>query len=221
MRKVKLTDQSIEHLRAIETAMQDLPVLPAGEINNSDTLLLHIDIVEGFINRGALSSERVSALVPYVREINQKLNKTRKLFIRDEHPADACEFNAYPPHCIIDTGESELIPEIKAFVKNDDEVFFKNSTNVFHADGFTDWLNEAEVKTIVLVGDVTDICVIQAGLSIQTWYNEKNIPIRIICVVDAVETFHLPATNHDGDLMNLFALYNLQMNGIELVQSIV
>ena len=221
MRKVSLTDESLKSLKAIEASMQDLPVLEAQEVNNSDTLLLHIDIVEGFINEGALSSKRVSALIPYVSEMNHKLDKVRKLFIRDEHPENACEFNAYPPHCIHGSGESELVPEIQAFVKNEDEVFFKNSTNVFHADGFTDWLSESEVKTIILVGDVTDICVLQAGLSIQTWYNEKNIPVRLICVVDGVETFHLPETNHDGDLMNLLALYNLQMNGIELVQSIV
>lgn len=221
MRKVRLTDNSIESLKAIEASMQELPVLSAEEVNNSDTLLLHIDIVEGFINEGALSSKRVSALIPYVTEINHKLDQVRRLFIRDEHPEDACEFKAYPSHCVHGTGESELVPEIKAFVQTEDEVFFKNSTNVFHADGFLDWLIESEVKTIILVGDVTDICVLQAGLTIQTWYNEKNIPIRLICVVDGVETFHLPQTHHDGDLMNLFALYNMQMNGIELVQSIV
>lgn len=221
MRKVQLTEQSYEHLQAIEKSLQNLPVLSAEEVNHSDTLLLHIDIVEGFINQGALSSQRVSALIPYVEAMNHKLDKVRKLFIRDEHPEDACEFKAYPAHCVIDTGESELVPEVKAFVKHEDEVFFKNSTNVFHSPGFTSWLEESEVSTIILVGDVTDICVMQAGLTLQTWYNEKNIPIRIIAVVDGVETFHLDATHHDGDLMNLFALYNMQMNGIELVQSIV
>lgn len=221
MRQVKLTDQSIDHLKAIARSLQDLPVIPAAELNTSDTLLLHIDIVEGFINQGALSSPRVSAIIPYVEAINHKLDRVRKLFVRDEHPADACEFKAYPAHCVIDSGESELVPQVKAFVQHEDEVFFKNSTNVFHAPGFTDWLEESEVSTIILVGDVTDICVLQAALSLQTWYNERNIPIRIICVVDAVETFHLAETHHDGDLMHLFALYNMQMNGIELVQSII
>lgn len=220
MRKVQLTDQSYSALRAIEQSLQDLPTIEAAPLNRSDTLLLHVDIVEGFINRGALASPRVSAIIPYVEQLNQKLDQARKLYIRDEHPEDACEFKAYPAHCVEDSGESELAPEIKALVHHSDEIFFKNSTNVFHAPGFCDWLEESEVSTIILVGDVTDICILQAGLTIQTWYNQHNIPIRIICPVDMVETFDLPATNHDGDLMNLIALYNLQMNGIELVQSI-
>lgn len=220
MRQVKLTDQSFEALRGIEAKFQTLPNLSAEEINHSATLLLHIDIVDGFINTGALSSPRVKQIVPYVEAINQKLDKVRKLFIRDEHPDDACEFEAYPAHCVHGTGESELIPELKPFVKSSDEIFFKNSTNVFHADGFKEWLLESEVENIILIGDVTDICVLQAGLTIQTWYNQFDIPIRILCIVDAVETFDLAATNHDGDLMNLLALYNLQMNGIELFQSV-
>lgn len=220
MRQVTLTDQSFELLRGIEKQLQALPNLSVEEINHSDTLLLHIDIVDGFINTGSLSSPRVKQIVPYVVDINQKLDRVRKLFIRDEHQNDACEFEAYPAHCVHGSGESELIKELKPFVSNPNEVFFKNSTNVFHSDGFKEWLLESEVENIILVGDVTDICVLQAGLTIQTWYNQFDIPIRILCIVDAVETFHLPATNHDGDLMNLFALYNLQMNGIELYQSL-
>ena len=221
MKQVQLTEHSFAALRAIEASMQQLPNLSTEEVNHENTLLLHIDIVEGFINTGALSSPRVAQLIPYVVEMNRKLDRVRKLFIRDEHTRQSCEFEAYPPHCIHGTGESKLVPEIKALVSSDQEIFFKNSTNVFHADGFTEWLLESEVENIILVGDVTDICVLQAGLTIQTWYNQMDLPIRIMCIVDGVETFDLPATNHDGDLMHLLALYNLQMNGIELFQSIV
>lgn len=220
MKKVQITDKSIAALQLIESQLQNLPVLEAQSINRPDTLLLHIDIVEGFINEGALSSSRSAQIVPYVVAINEKLDRVRKVFVRDEHPADACEFKAYPAHCVIDTGESQIVPELQPFIQDEDQVFFKNSTNVFHADGFKAYLSESEVDTIVLVGVVTDICVLQAGLSIQTWFNEQDIPIRIIAVVDAVETFDAPDTGHDADLMHLLALYNLQMNGIELVQSI-
>ena len=60
----------------------------------------------------------------------------------------------------------------------------------------------------------------QLALTLKAFFNESNIKSRIIIPIRGVETFNLEGTNHDGDLMNLFALYNMKINGIELVTNI-
>lgn len=219
MKQLKLTEQSYESLKAIEASFQELPSLESAPLNQKSTLLLHIDIVEGFLNFGALHSPRVAEIIDDVVSLNKKLTNVTKAFVLDEHPEDAEEFKAYPSHCVIGTGESDLVQELVPFAK-DRRLFKKNSTNIFHAPEFLVFLNEHNFDTIILVGDVTDICILQAGLSIKTYFHEHQLPVRMILPINCVDTYQLDVANHDADLMNLFTLYNLQMNGIEIVQNI-
>lgn len=46
----------------------------------------------------------------------------------------------------------------------------------------------------------------------------QNKTVRIIVPVNAVETYDYKP--HDGDLMNLIALYNMMINGVEVVAEV-
>ena len=72
----------------------------------------------------------------------------------------------------------------------------------------------------VLAGLVTDICVMTFALTLKSYFNEKNIVSRLMLPLAAVETFDLPVTNHQAELMNTFAVYNMQMNGIEIYRGL-
>lgn len=220
MKNVRLTDKSLATLENIVESFQDIPTLEAAPFNHAQTLLLHIDIVEGFLNYGALHSKKVAKIVPAVVTLNEKLMDTTKVFVLDEHPEGAEEFDAYPPHCIAGSGESDLVQELLPFIQDEKLVFKKNSTNAFHAPGFAKWLEENTPTNIILVGDVTDICVLQAGLTLRTWFNEHNLEVRMIVPIEGVDTFDLEVTLHDADLHNLFALYNLRMNGLEIIRNL-
>ena len=85
------------------------------------------------------------------------------------------------------------------------------------AAGFQTWLTaHPEVVNFVITGLVTDICVLNFSLTLKSYFNEKNIVSRLMLPLTTVETFDLPATNHQAELMNTVALYQMQMNGIEL-----
>jgi len=43
---------------------------------------------------------------------------------------------------------------------------------------------------------------------------------EVMTFTTLVETFDLDATNHYGELMNLFALYNMEMNGVKIYKNI-
>lgn len=212
--------EAVQTLKKIGQELSTLPTLPLKSLDPEKTVLLHIDIVEGFLHKGALSSPRVADMLPYVVDLNERLADFSKIFILDEHGEEAEEFGAYPPHCVVGTGESELVEALKPFAKKE-HTFTKNSTNLFHAPGFLDLIEDhPEWDTYLIVGDVSDICVLQGALTLKTYFNQAQQNKRLILLTKGVETFDLAATLHDATLMNLFTLYNLQMNGIELYEDL-
>lgn len=74
------------------------------------------------------------------------------------------------------------------------------------------------IDTFIITGNCTDICVQQFAITLKTWFNRQNIKVRVIVPVNAVETYDFGL--HDGDLMNVMALYNMMINGVEVVAGI-
>lgn len=221
LENLKIDDKAIKDLNEIALSFQNIPNLSVKDFSKENTLLLHIDIVNGFLFEGPLHSPLVAKILPHVVALNELMLDYKKLFILDTHKEGAVEFEAYPPHCIINTKESEIVNELKKYT-NHINVIRKNSTNLFHAKDFKDWLKEnREVTNFIIVGGVSDICIMQIALTLKTYFNEDNIKSRIIVPTTCIETFNLDATNHNSSLMNLFSLYNLKMNGIEIVKEIV
>ena len=130
-------------------------------------LLFIVDMVNGFVKEGSMHDAKIMDIV----EVIQKECETHKdrLFIADTHEKEAMEFRSFPPHCIKGTSESEIIDELKPYVK---EVLEKNSTNTFHV------LNKAILKdydSFKIVGCCSDICVMQLALSLKTYLNQMMV----------------------------------------------
>lgn len=207
-----LVGRWLEHvMEAKALALASLPV--------ERTALLIIDMVNGFAREGALASPRVEALIPAIARLQEQA-KERGLPILafgDCHPADSLEFNAYPPHCIQGTTESEMVAELA--VVGGYLFIPKNSTNGCIEPAFQSWLAEhPAVDTFVVVGDCTDICILQFALTLKTQFNRQNRVSRIIVPINGVDTFNAP--NHDGDLLHVAALNIMIGNGIEVVSQI-
>lgn len=209
--------KTIEHIKA---SLDSKKSLSMNALDSSKTALIVIDMVNGFAKTGNLYSDRVENIIPTVVDITKKFKNYTKLFIADTHDEKSVEFEAYLPHCIGD--ESQVIKELKVLYDENSKEIPKNSTNGFLAPLFQEWFtkNKDTYNQYILIGDCTDICVLQFALSLKAYFNEHNQTSRIIVPLDAVETYHLDLNNHDGDLMNLFALYNMALNGIELVKTI-
>lgn len=184
--------------------------------------LVTIDMINGFVYSGDLSSKRVATIVKNIEEINQMMLKCKNVFFADNHTESSLEFKSFPKHCIKNTDESRLIPELIPFLsQNENAVFIeKNSTNGFNSRNFRDWLdyNIDEIDNYIVVGCVTDICILQFALSIKAFFNEENKNKRVIVPMNCVDTFD--GGTHDAHMMNLFALYNMKMCGVEVVDKI-
>lgn len=211
--------KSSEALGEIFDMLSQLPALQLKTLDGQRTAMIIVDMINGFARQGALMSHRVEALIPYITELSKRcdtLNIT-KLAFADSHTAASPEFEAYPEHCIADTYEAEVVKEIKEI--GGYTLISKNSSNGFLEEEFQGWISSNEhIDTYIITGDCTDICVQQLAITLKTWFNKNNKKARIIVPQNAVDTYELGT--HNGDLMNVMALYNMIINGVEVVKAI-
>lgn len=215
-----LVNRAATILQELSTTLAAAPVLSLADLAPARTALVVVDMLNGFAKQGALASERVAGLIPPVARIQQHFQAQGSpiLAFADAHPEDAAEFVSFPPHCIAGTPESELVDELKAV--GGYTLIPKNSTNGFLEPAFQAWraANE-QIDTYVIVGDCTDICILQFALSLKADANRLNRPLRVIVPAAAVDTFDIPG--HDGDFMHLTALTLMAGGGIEVVRDLV
>ena len=133
--------------------------LKLSELNKSETVLVVVDMINGFVNEGSLSSPRIRNIVS---DVSKLVSECREkdidiIAFADCHKENSVEFENFPVHCLENTRESELIDEIK---NNISTVIPKNSTNGFHVPEFQKFLAEnRNIKNFIVCGDCTDICV--------------------------------------------------------------
>lgn len=186
--------------------------------------VLVIDLVRGFCHVGPLASPRVEALVgpaaDFLRHAAER-GVQHIYYCCDEHPPDSPEFQAFPPHCVAGTAESELHPLLA-------ELPFgrrvpKRSLNALLDTELTANL-PAEVQDFILLGDCTDLCVYSAAMHLRTTANARGLDWRVRVLANLVDTYDLPlaaarslgALPHPANLCHRMALYQMRLNGCVL-----
>lgn len=211
-------EDALTTLLQIEDDLLGLPTFNNHLYDKTHTAILFMDVLSGFVTEGNLSSDRALVILDALKNLDEQTEGFSKVYFADHHTKDSVEFGAYPPHCIVGTPETEFA--IKFDTEHPKSVIIsKNSVNAFLAPAFSEWLAlHDHIKNFIVVGLVTDICVMNFALTLRAYLNQWNIHASVIVPLSMVETFDLPATNHFAPLMNLFALYNMKMNGIILTK---
>jgi nicotinamidase-related amidase len=204
-----------------------------GETPPERAAVFCVDMVNGFCHAGNLASPRIQALIPAVRRVFEEAHQAgvRQFVLpQDTHRPDALEFHDFPLHCVAGTPEAETIPELQDLPFADlFRVFPKNSLSAAHETGVDGWLDaHPELGAAVVCGNCTDLCVHQLVMHLKLRSNARNQPLRVIVPANGVQTFDLPvatarelgALPHDGDLLHLFFLYHMRLNGAEVVREI-
>jgi len=206
-------------LEKIFDQLNDLKSLHINQFDSKKTVLVIIDMVNGFVKKGNLQSSRIASLVPEIVRLSYKCEelKIEKIVLADSHPKDCLEFKSYPIHCVMDTEEKEVITELKTI--GNYLLIEKNSTNGYLEPKFLEWLKANQnIDTFIVVGDCTDICILQFALSLKAHFNRANENSRIIVPMNAVNTYD--SGIHDGDLMHAMGLYLMMSNDIEVVKGL-
>lgn len=201
------------------TALADLPVIPSETLNDGAAALVIVDMVNGFLTEGVLSSPRSASVLPACENLLRLANAYQlpTVAFADCHEPECIEFASFPPHCIRGTSESEIAPGLQAI--GGYTRIEKNSTNGAITPQFRAWLDtNPQLRRIVVCGVCTDICVMQFCLTLKTLCNQDGRPMELLVPVNAVETYDAP--NHNADDFGSAALLLMQQAGITLVQKI-
>jgi nicotinamidase-related amidase len=213
-------------------SLADLPI--AGAIPDPATAaVFSTDMINGFVHEGPLSSDRVHALAaPVASLFERSWQHGVKDFVltQDTHSPDTPEFLSYPPHAIAGTAESQMIPELAelpfASIFN---VMPKNSLHPAINTRFNTWLGEhTDLRTAIVVGNCTDLCIYQLAMHLRMWANAFDIQgFRVIVPANCVDTFDIPespdaepGSPHPAEFFHQTFLYHMASNGVQIVRSI-
>lgn len=219
MNRDRFIKEGMAYLEEIYQMVQEEKKLDFSELDIEKTVVFFVDVNNGFLKEGNLSSEEVAKALPSILKLSQNAHELGidRLAITDSHEVDAIEFESYPKHCITGTKESQVVEEL--MIPSEIPILPKNSTNAFVASSFQNWLQENAFKdTFIFAGDCTDICVLQMALTLKAYYNENNKPSRIIVPMDCVSTFDAPG--HSAQVYQGIALQFMKNAGIQVVSTI-
>ena len=122
--------------------------------------VLVIDMTRGFFEKGhpLYCGDGARRIIPNVqRLLKQELARGSKiLFLCDHHDPDDLEFRMFPPHCIEDTVETEISPELTQF---QGEVIPKKRFSAFYGTTLGERLNQLKPEKVIVCGVCADICV--------------------------------------------------------------
>lgn len=235
--------------RAVEVLKNELPLeqenlVLSGEVK---TGLVLVDIVNGFctVGSGNLAPQALDTQIDGMVDETVKLAKEfceKKwpiyTFLDSHHP-DVPE-PPYPPHCIAGTDESKLVPSLQWLEKEPNVTIrckdcidgFVGSLEKDGSNVFIDWVKSNEIKSILVVGICTDICVLDFVCSALSARNRGLLsPLEDVIVYSrGCATFDLPvhvarnikgAIAHPQDLMHHVGLYIAKSRGAKVVSEVL
>lgn len=209
-----------EELSGFAYALSVLGPEPLDSFDSSKTVFVMVDIVNGFIKEGKMSSPDIGKIIPPVCDLLKKCTAKGipSIAFADCHSENCEEFNNFPVHCLKGTSESEIVDEIKNI--GGYTLICKNSTNGFHEKKFREYLSEnSTVDNFIVAGDCTDICVMQFCLALKTYFTVNNRQCRIVVPLNCADTYD--DHGHNGTFANLAAVRLMTVNGIEFAGEII
>lgn len=234
--------------KTIDLLRNELPVEQESLFLSGDvkTGLVLVDVVNGFctVGSGNLAptqpdrqiSEMVDESVRLARVFCEK--KWPVLAFLDTHHPDVPE-PPYPPHCIIGTNESNLVPELQ-WLENETNVTLRRKDCIdgflgsVEKDGsnvFVNWVKSSQIKRVLVLGICTDICVLDFVCSTLSARNRGFLaPLEDVIVYSrGCATYDFPvhvaknikdALPHPQDLMHHIGLFIAKGRGAKVVSGV-
>ena len=158
--------------------------------------LLVVDMLRGFLEPGhnLYCGDEAREIIPNVQRLMEReLEAGSKLFfICDNHDPDDLEFQMFPVHCVKDTKETEVIPELAGYPG---EAILKRRYSAFFDTDLEKRLAEIMPDKVIICGVCTDICVM------HTAADARNRDYAVEVPADCVATFNPKA--HENALRHM------------------
>ena len=183
-----------------------------------ERVLIVVDMVNGFVYNGPLHDIECSKIIPRQKEIIDDYldNGDLVVFIKDTHTKDSTEFSRMPIHCLENTDESELVPELKEYVGRDNVITInKNSTSFNEVPEFRELItNLVNLKRVDEIGVCTDICDFNGIMGLANRLNQENRDVSIYVHEDAIATFNETERSEYVDAAKLL----MKQQGINIIR---
>ncbi|KAG9440696.1 hypothetical protein H6P81_020861 [Aristolochia fimbriata] len=204
--------------------------------------LVLVDIVNGFCTVGAgnLAPTEPNKQISLMIEESVKLAKVFSernwpiFAFLDTHYPDKPE-SPYPPHCIIGSGEENLVPALEWLEKDPNATCKRKdcingligSINEDGSNTFINWVEAKKIQLILVVGICTDICVLDFVSTAVSARNHGLVhPLEEVVVYSqGCATYDLPvhvartmkgAVAHPQELMHHIGLYIAKGRGARI-----
>lgn len=178
-------------------------------------LIIVVDIINGFYNIGNLQNPLMEEIIPNIENLLARKNNERWeiMFLADNHETDDKEFDQFPTHCIAGTSETEVIPQLKQYLKCDmSNYIIKKRYSGFYNTKLEHIIKNLKPSIVIVVGVCTDICVK------YTVEELRNRDYKTYVPVDCVTTYHIPDI-HDVNEVNAYEIKHMQnILGAKIVQ---
>ncbi|KAJ1279871.1 hypothetical protein BS78_04G189000 [Paspalum vaginatum] len=234
---------------AVDLLRSQIPFQTDGEfvLPPSGVGLVLVDLCNGFCTVGAgnlapvAPNKQIERMVEEAARLS-KLFCDRNLPIfafLDTHYPDKPE-PPYPPHCIIGTGEENFVPDLEWLEKEPNVTIKRKSCidgyiSCIEKDGssvFVDWVGKYQIRTALVLGICTDICVLDFASSTLAARNIDRVPPLqdVVIYSEGCATYDLPvevsmnikgALAHPQDLMHHIGLYMAKGRGAKIVNRVV
>ena len=198
--------------RVSDSFLKQYATVPFGQYGK--VCVVVVDMINGFEKEGALADPKIMEIIPAIETLLKQGGDC--VFVADTHEPNALEFRSYPPHCLKDSEESEVVAPLQPYVKTK---LTKNSTCTFTSPNWQAYYaaHQNDYDTFVIVGCCTDICILQFALTLRAYLNEKQIDQRVVVPISMIDTYHIDQV-HDAYACNAFAIANMAGNAVEVVK---
>lgn len=126
-----------------------------------ETALIIIDMLNDFVLPGApLEVPSTREIIPAIkREISAaRAEGMPVIYVCDAHAADDREFAAWPPHAVKGSRGARVVDALKP--QEGDIIVEKPTYSAFYRTDLENILNNRGIKTLVITGCVTNICIL-------------------------------------------------------------
>ena len=232
---MSLAEKSTSYLDYIGNWLDGLTVLPIDSAvpEPDKTAIISVDVINAFLYEGPLSSPRVAAIdEPITQLMTAAWERGVRdiLLVQDAHQEDSLEFDVFGSHALKGSHGAETVDIIKDLPFYDRlETIYKDTIFPALNNNFDDWLDKREnLETLIVVGDVTDLCVYHMATYLRFRANAFHKNWRVILPANCVQTWHLSvedaelihARPHHGDLLHAIFLHHMAVNGVEVIKEI-
>lgn len=172
--------------------------------------IIVIDMLRGFLEKGNplfCGSESRRIIEPVRSLLDASEGKEALIFLRDEHKENDPEFRVFPKHCLKDSAESEIIPELREFWGKGVDVPKTRFSGFYNTD--LDSILKKNVQTdetVTVVGVCTDICIMYTSSDLRSRDYEVLIPAQ--CVASFNKKAHEFALNHMEKILGVKISYS-------------